>query len=85
MRPGYKHKRRPGLSERLNGRIAEMLRQRREEVGLTQEEMADRLGISQASVSRIEQAYDNLSLTKLDRYSKALGTKIIVEFPIAEE
>lgn len=85
MRPGYKHKRRPGLNERLNSRIAEILRQRREEVGLTQQEMADRLGLSQASVCRIEQAYDNLSLTKLDRYSKALGTEITVVFPLLEE
>lgn len=84
MRPGYKHKRRPGLNERLNSQVAEMLRRRREELGLTQEEMAERLHISQASVSRIEQAYDNLSLTKLDRYAKGLGSKIIVEFPLPD-
>lgn len=44
------------------------------DAGLTQAEMAERLGVSQAQVSRIEKSgYDAYTLTTLRKYVRALG------------
>ncbi len=46
----------------------------RQKAGLTQVELARRLGISQAQVARIEKrGYDAYTLSSLRRYVKALG------------
>jgi DNA-binding XRE family transcriptional regulator len=46
----------------------------RHAAGLTQADLAKRLGVSQAQVSRIEkQGYDAYTLTTLRRYVQALG------------
>jgi DNA-binding XRE family transcriptional regulator len=46
----------------------------RQKAGLTQAEMAGRLGVSQAQVARIEKCgYDAYTLTTLRRYVQALG------------
>lgn len=44
------------------------------DTGLTQTEMAERLGVSQAQVARIEKSgYDAYTLTTLRKYVQALG------------
>lgn len=58
----------------------------RQKAGLTQQELAQRLGVSQAQVARMEKrGYDAYTLTSLRRYVKALGKgfslKVIVEQP----
>lgn len=58
----------------------------RQTAGLTQEQLAKRLGVSQAQVARMEKrGYDAYSLTSLRRYVNALGKgfnlKVIVEEP----
>ncbi len=46
----------------------------RQELGLTQEQMAQRLGVSQAQVARIEKrGYEAHTLSTLRRYVMALG------------
>jgi len=46
----------------------------RHEAGLTQAQMAERLGVSQARVARIEKrGYDAYTLTTLRKYVQALG------------
>lgn len=46
----------------------------RMDAGLTQAEMAKRMGVSQAQVARIEKkGYDSYTLNTLRRYIKALG------------
>jgi DNA-binding XRE family transcriptional regulator len=46
----------------------------RQAAGLTQAELAERLGVSQAQVARIEKrGYDAYTLTTLRRYVQALG------------
>src|SRR5260370_41890549 len=48
--------------------------------GLTQAEVAKRLGVSQAQVSRIEKrGYDAYTLTTLRRYVRALGEGFTLE------
>ncbi len=46
----------------------------RQQAGLTQQELAQRLGVSQAQVARMEKrGYDAYTLTSLRRYVAALG------------
>jgi DNA-binding XRE family transcriptional regulator len=51
--------------------------------GLTQEEMAKRLGVSQAQIARIEKrGYDAYSLNSLRRYVRALGEGFSLEVKV---
>lgn len=55
----------------------------RQMTGLTQAQLAERLGVSQAQVSRIEkQGYDAYTLNTLRRYVKALGEGFSLEVRI---
>src|SRR5262249_39975971 len=55
----------------------------RREAGLTQKQMAERLGVSQAQVARIEKAgYDSYTLNTLRRYVVALGEGYSLEVRI---
>lgn len=55
----------------------------RQAAGLTQKEMAKRLGVSQAQVARLEQeGYDAYTLTSLGRYVAALGDEFKLEVRI---
>jgi DNA-binding XRE family transcriptional regulator len=51
--------------------------------GLTQKQMAERIGVSQAQVARIEKEdYDAYTLTTLRRYVAALGDEFELEVKI---
>jgi DNA-binding XRE family transcriptional regulator len=55
----------------------------RRTAGLTQQEMAERLGVSQAQVARIEKrGYDTYTLNTLRRYISALGEGFSLEITI---
>src|SRR5713101_7667313 len=57
----------------------------RKAVGLTQEQMAKRLGVSQAQVSRIEKrGYDAYTLTSLRKYVQALGEGFRLEVNVRQ-
>jgi transcriptional regulator with XRE-family HTH domain len=47
---------------------------RRQELGLTQKELADRLGIGPTNVARIEHGQQNLTVRTLIKVAEALGT-----------
>src|SRR4051794_10587433 len=52
----------------------------RQAAGLTQVELAQRLGVSQAQVARVEKrGYDAYTLTTLRRYVEALGAGFTLE------
>ena len=56
----------------------------RQAAGLTQKELAERLGVSQAQVARIEKrGYDAYTLTTLRRYVEALGADYWLEVRIS--
>ena len=51
----------------------------RQEAGLTQAELAERLGVSQAQVARLEKSgYDSYTLNSLRRYVQALGDDFVL-------
>ncbi len=55
----------------------------RQEAGLTQGEVAKRLGVSQAQVARIEKrGYDAYTLTTLRRYVQALGDDFTLQVAV---
>src|SRR5579859_389059 len=57
----------------------------RQGVGLTQEQLAQRLGVSQAQVARIEKrGYDAYTLTTLRRYVQALGEGFRLEVNVCQ-
>lgn len=59
------------------------LAEARRAAGFTQKQMAERLGVSQAQVARIEkEGYDAYTLTTLRRYVQALGEGFVLEVRI---
>jgi transcriptional regulator with XRE-family HTH domain len=57
---------------------------RREELGLTQEEMADRAGIHRTYLSDVERGTRNLSLVNIERLATALELPISALFQVVE-
>jgi ribosome-binding protein aMBF1 (putative translation factor) len=52
----------------------------REQAGLSQKELADRIGTTQQQISRLESAsYDGHSLRMLRRVAEAMGARVKVE------
>ncbi len=84
MANGKRHRELFGCDDALNKIVAERLVERRKELDLTQGDMAKRMGVGQNTVSRIEGAVDNISLTKLVRYVEALGSEIEIKLPSQE-
>jgi transcriptional regulator with XRE-family HTH domain len=55
--------------------LAESLRRLRHEAGLSQVEMARRLGVSRPTLTRLEQAGQNVTLATLGGLCRALGCR----------
>lgn len=53
-----------------------MLVDRREALGLTQKQVADRLGISQPAVAQFEKSTYSPSITTIIAYATAIGVKL---------
>ena len=67
------------VAERLNAEIASMVYDLRTEAGLTQKELAGRIGTKQSVISRLEDAdYEGHSLSILRRIAKALNRRLTV-------
>jgi ribosome-binding protein aMBF1 (putative translation factor) len=55
-----------------------MLRQAREEAGVTQESIARKLRTKKSAISRIENHAEDIRLSTLEKYANALGRKLRV-------
>jgi DNA-binding XRE family transcriptional regulator len=62
-----------------NFRIGVLLRQAREVSGVTQEEVARKLHTNKSAISRIENHSEDIRLSTLRKYAKALGKEIRLE------
>ena len=60
-------------------KIGVLLRKAREEAGLTQEEVANRLETRKSAISRIENSAGSIKLSTLERYAQALGCQLFLE------
>lgn len=69
--------------EAAKGELWLQLVEARRRAGLTQKQMAERIGVSQAQVARIEkEGYDAYTLNTLRRYVAALGEGFALEIHI---
>jgi transcriptional regulator with XRE-family HTH domain len=60
--------------ERVNNEVAQMIYELRNEVGLTQKDLAELIGTTQSVISRLEDAdYNGHSLSMLSKIAKALN------------
>lgn len=80
-----------GIKVRLSGAlpdselceyIGDQVKKIREEMKLTQNALADKMGISQQIISRIERGRENISLKTLERIIEALRKEISIDFSI---
>jgi transcriptional regulator with XRE-family HTH domain len=71
---------RPDIRERFGFAV----KARREELGLTQEDLAGRAGIHRTYLSDVERGSRNLSLVNIERVAAALSLKISELFQLVE-
>lgn len=60
-------------------KIGVLLKQAREEAGLTQEELAVRLDTKKSAISRIENHAEDIKLSTLEKFAHALGKNLRLE------
>ena len=71
---------------RVNARVAQMIYDRRTEAGLTQQQLADRVGTKQSVIARLENGeYDGHSLSMLQKIAAALHRHIEVTMPLIDQ
>ena len=84
-----KAKLRPGFTQAWNSleeeyAALEVLLSARKMAGLTQEELADRMGTTKSAISRLESSLRNEkhspSFATLKKYANACGKKLVVQF-----
>lgn len=57
-------------------KIGVMLRQAREDAGITQEQLADKLNTQKTAISRIENHAEDIKLSTIERVAEALGKRL---------
>lgn len=60
-------------------KIGVMLKQAREDAGLTQEQLARKLRTKKTAISRIENHAEDIKLSTLEKFATALGKHLRVE------
>jgi DNA-binding XRE family transcriptional regulator len=60
-------------------KMASVLIEARTKAGLTQEQLAERMGMKQASIARIESGKNNPSIKTLQKYAQATGHELQIE------
>ncbi len=75
MKKGYPRRR------SLNGhvRVQTQLAVARREVGVTQEELAQRLSVTQSAIAQVERPDGNPTLYTIERIASALGWRLSIE------
>lgn len=59
-------------------KLGVMLRQAREETGLTQEELAVKISTKKTAISRIENHAEDMKLSTLEKFANALGKQLTI-------
>ena len=57
-------------------KVGLMLRNAREEAGLTQDEIAERLRTKKSAISRIENHAEDIRLSTLEKFAEAVGKRL---------
>jgi transcriptional regulator with XRE-family HTH domain len=64
------------MSKPVLVQFGEKIREKRNKLGLSQEELAARAGLHRTYIGMIERAEKNITLENIERLAKALGVKI---------
>ena len=64
----------------ITAEISELVQTLRNEAGLSQKQLSEKTGISQANISKIENGHYIPSIDILKRIADALGKRLIVDF-----
>lgn len=59
-----------------NFKIGVLFKASREQAGMTQEDVAQKLGTKKSAISRIENHAEDIRLSTLHKYAKAIGKKV---------
>jgi DNA-binding XRE family transcriptional regulator len=73
--PGFREMALRRMSEQRRGLLAELAGQR-QAAGMSQTEIAARMGTSQSAVARLEAGEGDVRASTLERYAAAIGTEI---------
>jgi ribosome-binding protein aMBF1 (putative translation factor) len=69
----------------INAKVAQMIYKARKQAGLTQAQLADKIGTSQPVIARLEDAdYEGHSLSMLVKIGEALGKRLSLDWAAAE-
>jgi ribosome-binding protein aMBF1 (putative translation factor) len=60
-------------------KVGALLRQAREEAGITQEDLAQRTKTKKSAISRLENHAENARLSTLERVARALGRNLVIQ------
>lgn len=60
-------------------KIGAILRLAREEAGLTQEQLAEKLHTKKTAISRMENHAEDIKISTLEKFAKALGKTLRIE------
>ena len=60
-------------------KIGVVLKKAREQAGLTQEELAEKLHTKKTAISRIENHAEDIKLSTLEKFAKAVGKQLRLE------
>ncbi len=71
--------------ERLRVRVTDGMQQARQLGGLTQVELAERMGISQGRVSRLESVHYDRRLDSLVAHLHAVGAELLMAFKVGDQ
>ncbi len=71
--------------ERLRVRVTDGMQQARQLRGLTQVELAERMGISQGRVSRLESVHYDRRLDSLVAHLHAVGAELLMAFKVGDQ
>jgi len=63
----------------LHFKIGALLKQARQDAGLTQEEVARQMNTKKTAVSRIENHAEDIRLSTLEKYAKTFGKTLRIE------
>ena len=65
------------IPERIN--IAQILTKQRKQAGYTQEQLAEKLGVIQQFISRVESGQENVCIGTLKRFAEVFHKRLIIE------
>lgn len=75
----------PKIDYDIANDISELLISTRKQIGISQRKLAERTGIPQANISKIENGHYLPSLTILKRLADGLGRRLVVDFVDLEQ